>query len=62
MLGEVLWVVLYVMLGRIFSDRVQELMDLLGNLGWVNLGLVVAVVLGWKTVQYLRSQRAAPAS
>ena len=57
-LGEVLWVALYVMLGKIFSDRVQELMDLLGNLGWVNLGLVVAAVLGWRTVHYLRSQRA----
>lgn len=56
-LGEVLWVTLYVILGKIFSDRIQELMDLLGNLGWVSLGLVVASVLGWKTVHYLRSQR-----
>jgi hypothetical protein len=24
-LGEVLWVILYVMLGRLFSDRVQEM-------------------------------------
>lgn len=55
-LGELLWVTLYVMLGKLFSDRVQDLMDLLGNLGWVNLGLFVALVLGWKTVQYLRSQ------
>ena len=60
-LGAVIWVGLYVMLGKIFSDRVQELMDLLGNLGWVNLGVFVAVVLGWKTVQYLRSQKSAPA-
>jgi membrane-associated protein len=60
-LGEVLWVTLYVMLGKIFSDRVQELMDLLGNLGWVNLGVFVAAVLGWKTLQYLRSQKSVPA-
>jgi membrane protein DedA with SNARE-associated domain len=60
-LGQMIWVGLYVMLGKIFSDRVQELMDLLGNLGWVNLGLFVAAVLGWKTVQYLRSQKSAPA-
>jgi len=59
-LGEVLWVALYVMLGRLFSDRVQELMDLLGNLGWLNLGLFFAAVLGWKTVQYLRSHNSAP--
>jgi len=59
-LGELFWVTLYVMLGKLFSDRVQDLMDLLGNLGWVNLGLFVAAVLGWKTVQYLRSQKSAP--
>ena len=29
-LGETLWVVLYVMLGHIFSDRVQYLAELLG--------------------------------
>lgn len=54
-LGEVLWVVLYVMLGKIFSDRVQALSDLLGNLTWVILGLIVAAVLGWKLLKYLRS-------
>jgi hypothetical protein len=30
-LGEVLWVVLYVMLGYIFSDRVQYIAEILGN-------------------------------
>jgi membrane protein DedA with SNARE-associated domain len=55
--GEVLWVTLYVVLGKLFSDRVQELMDLLGNLGWVNLGIFIAAFLGWKTRQYLRSQK-----
>lgn len=53
-LGEVLWVVLYVMLGKIFSDRVQAISDLLGNLTWVILGLIVAAVLGWKLLKYLR--------
>ena len=33
-LGEVLWVVLYVMLGYIFSDRVQYIAEILGNLAW----------------------------
>ena len=56
-LGEVLWVTLYVVLGKLFSDRVQELMDVLGNLGWVNLGVFVAGFLGWKTIQYLRTQK-----
>lgn len=55
-LGEVLWVVLYVILGYIFSDRVQSIAEVLGNLAWVILGFIVAVILGWKIMQYLRSQ------
>jgi membrane protein DedA with SNARE-associated domain len=55
-LGEVLWVVLYVMLGYIFSERVQSIADVLGNLAWVILGFIVAGILGWKIMQYLRLQ------
>ncbi len=55
-LGEFLFVILYVMLGYIFSDRVQAIVEILGNLAWVLLGLIVTVILGWKIVQYLRSQ------
>jgi membrane protein DedA with SNARE-associated domain len=58
LLGEILWVVLYVTLGYIFSDRVQALAEILGNLAWVILGLIVVVILGWKIVQYVRSQNA----
>jgi membrane-associated protein len=55
MLGEVLWVVLYVMLGKFFSDRVQVLSDLAGNLTWVIAGVLAIIVLGWKLRQYFRS-------
>lgn len=55
-LGEAIWVVLYVMLGYVFSDRVQAIAEIMGNLVWVITGLIVAVVLGWKIAQYLRSQ------
>lgn len=55
-LGDVLWVVLNVMLGYIFSDRVQAIAEVFGNLAWVILGIIVAVILGWKIIQYLRSQ------
>ena len=55
-LGQVLWVVLYVMLGYIFSDRVQAIAEILGSLGFVILGFIVAVILGWKIMQYLRSK------
>jgi membrane-associated protein len=53
-LGEVLWVVLYVMLGYIFSDRVQYIAEILGNLAWAILGFVVALILGWKLFRYMR--------
>ena len=53
-LGEVLWVVLYVLLGKFFSDRVQALNDLLGNLTWAVIGLIAAIVLGVFALKYLR--------
>jgi membrane-associated protein len=53
-LGEVLWVTLYVSLGYMFSDRVQYLAEILGNLAWVILGVIVAIFLGWKIFRYLR--------
>ncbi len=52
--GQVLWVVLYVTLGYIFSGSVQSIAEILGSLAWVILGLIVATILGWKLVRYLR--------
>jgi membrane protein DedA with SNARE-associated domain len=59
-LGEVLWVVLYVMIGKFFSDRVQELVEILGNLAWVVVGLIAAAILGWKLMKYLRPALSEP--
>lgn len=53
-LGEALWVALYVLLGRFFSDRVQALSDILGDLTWAILGLVAAAVLGVLLFRRLR--------
>jgi membrane protein DedA with SNARE-associated domain len=53
-LGEILWVVLYVMLGYIFSDRVQFISQIMGNLAWAILAFVVAIILGWKLFRYFR--------
>ena len=53
-LGEVLWVVIYVNLGNIFSDRVGALAQLLGNLTWVIVGVIALAILGWKLLQYFR--------
>jgi len=54
--GELLWVVVYVGLGYTFSDRVQTIAELLGNLAWAIVGLVVASILGWKLLQYFRRE------
>ncbi len=59
-LGEVLWVVLYVMLGRIFSNRVQALAELLGNLTWVIVGVIATMILGWKLFRYFRNASETP--
>ncbi|HSS22314.1 MAG TPA: DedA family protein [Pyrinomonadaceae bacterium] len=53
--GEVLWVILYVGIGYIFSNRVQAVRDILGNLTWVILGLMGAIILGWKVLSSFRS-------
>lgn len=54
LVGEVLWVVLYVMLGKVLSDRVQALVEILGNLTWVVVGLLATTLLGWQLLRYLR--------
>jgi membrane-associated protein len=56
LLGQLVWVVIYVILGYVFSDRVQAIVEVLGNLAWVIAGLIVAVILGWKLVRYARTQ------
>ena len=53
--GEALWVLLYVMLGRSFSDRVLAMSDFLGAFTWAILGLLVLAVIGWKLLKYFRS-------
>jgi membrane-associated protein len=54
-LGEALWVGLYVLLGQFFSDRVQEMSELLGDFVWMIVGLLVVAALGWKLLKYFRS-------
>ena len=54
-LGEVLWVALYVGLGEIFSHRVQALTNLLGDLTWAVLALIVAIAVAWKLLRSPKS-------
>jgi membrane-associated protein len=53
-LGQVLWVILYVGIGYAFSNRVQTIAEILGNFTWVVVGLLVAMILGWQLVRYVR--------
>lgn len=46
-LGEALGAALYIVLGRIFSDRVLELDAALGDFSWMILTLLAAAILGW---------------
>jgi len=45
------------MLGYVFSDRVQYLAEILGNLAWLILGVIVTILLGWKVLKYFRAPK-----
>lgn len=53
-LGEVVWVILYVGIGYVFSNRVQAISEILSNLNWVILGLIGTIILGWQLVRVVR--------
>jgi membrane-associated protein len=55
--GEVLWVVLYVCAGKVFSDRITAIAELSSNLAWALVGLIVASALGWWLRRTLRHTR-----
>lgn len=53
-LGEAFGSALYVLLGATFSDRVQELDALLGDLTWALVALAAALYLGWRLAAHWR--------
>jgi membrane protein DedA with SNARE-associated domain len=55
LLGEALWVVLYVLLGIFFSDSIEDMSDVLGDFTWAAVGLLFALVLGWVLLRQLRA-------
>jgi membrane-associated protein len=52
--GELLWVILYVVLGAVFSDRIQALGSIVDDIAWTLVSLVAAIALGWMLVRRLR--------
>ena len=53
--GEVLWVLLYVLLGKIFSGQVQVMSEFFGDFTWVMVGLLVVLILGGNLFKFFRS-------
>ena len=46
--GELVDAALYIWVGYAFSDRVQAVAEVAGNLTWALVGIVIAALLGWK--------------
>jgi membrane-associated protein len=53
--GEVVWVIMYVMVGKLFSDRIEALTEMLGSLIWVLFGLIAAILFGWMLIKHFRT-------
>ena len=58
-LGEVLWVLIYVGIGNIFSTSIAEISDALGDFTYVLLGLIMVGFLGYKVFQSIRKPKIA---
>ena len=54
LVGEALWVTIYVLLGSYFSEDVQYVSELLGDMTWVLFGLFVVGTLAWQLRGFLR--------
>jgi membrane protein DedA with SNARE-associated domain len=58
--GEAIWVLLYVMLGKLFSGQVQLMSEFFGDFTWVILGLLVISLLGWTLFRSFHSSSDGP--
>ena len=52
--GEIIWVALYVSLGRVIAGEVQMVSALANDITWILLSLAVAGILAWRLVGILR--------
>jgi membrane-associated protein len=55
--GELVGVLIYVVLGMLFSENVQALINFMGSLGWAAVGLLAALLTGWMLIRYWRRRR-----
>ena len=52
--GEALWVGLYVTAGKLFSDQVTVIADLSSNLAWALVGVLLAAFFAWRLMRILQ--------
>jgi len=57
-LGEITGAVIYISVGRIFSDRVMAMDAVLGDVTWAIVALLAAAILGYQLLAYRRQARA----
>jgi len=57
-LGEIVWVSIYVGLGYVFADNITELASMMGNASGFITALVVVIVLGWWLMRAAKKSRA----
>jgi len=55
-LGETMWVLIYVLLGKFFSDRVEAISATMGDLTWVILGIAGVIFFGWRLLKSWRAE------
>lgn len=56
LIGQGFWVLLYVIPGYFFQDRVQQLLEVMGTLGWASLAVLLLGLLSWRLHQFRGSE------
>ncbi|MBN9416150.1 MAG: DedA family protein [Candidatus Eremiobacteraeota bacterium] len=59
LIGQTFWVLLYVIPGYYFQDSVQQLLEVMGSLGWGSLAVLLLAALSWRLYQ-LRGAEPSP--
>lgn len=57
--GQTFWVLLYVIPGYFFQDSVQQLLEVMGALGWASVAVLLLALLSWRIYQ-LRGDEPSP--
>ncbi len=61
LLGETIWVAVYMTIGVVFSASALALVDMIASASWVLLGALVMWVMGKRLIKVIRKARQAVA-